>query len=171
MGHECIVTDLTGEDVESRRFHLKYLDFCLLFKKSWNSSSPGPHSHSHTWGASPFRQAWTCGLSQLPPSLLSLVCLAPLLGVGSPTRWSWWNIRPTPPAPQSERVMESCIRGRVGGVDVPGIKVRRQETTSCSQNCESLWREVKGKLLWPLFLKKCQKAEASCLTRSQGRLA
>ena len=97
MGHECIVTDLTGEDVESRRFHLKYLDFCLLFKKSWNSSSPGPHSHSHTWGASPFRQAWTCGLSQLPPSLLSLVCLAPLLGVGSPTRWSWWNIRPPPP--------------------------------------------------------------------------
>lgn len=41
MGHECIVTDLTGEDVESR-FHVKCLDFWLLFLKVLKFKAPWP---------------------------------------------------------------------------------------------------------------------------------
>ena len=166
MGHECIVTDLTGEDVESR-FHVKCLDFWLLFLKVLKFKAPWPTFPLAHLGSLSLQ----AGMDLRFVSALTLPLLPGLPG-SSPGSWKSYQMKLMEhPPPQNERVMESCIRGRVGGVDVPGIKVRRQETTSCSQNCESLCREVKGKLLWPPFVKKCQKAEASCLTRSQGRLA
>ena len=118
----------------------------LKFKLSWPTF---PLTHLGSLSLQAGMDLWFVSAPTLQP--------LPGLPGSSPGSWKSYQMKLMEHPPQNERVMESCIRGRVGGVDVPGIKVRRQETTSCRQNCESLWREVKGKLLWPPFLKKCQK--------------